>query len=291
MKKWIGRIALIIAALIVIGMFVMPKAPQAAYYQNAPRPMVIAHQGGDGLWPSNTLFAFEHAAALGVDVLEMDIHMTKDGVLVVSHDDTVDRLTDGEGFIKEMSLAQVQGFDAAYDWSPLDDGAEYPYRGQGIAIPTLESVFERFPDYRMNIEIKQEEPSIAKPFCDLLRKRHMENKILVASFKDEALAEFRETCPEVATSGSRGQIKPFIYMHLAFLGRLYPPNFSAVQLPIEDSGITLLTGRFVKVAHARGLWVDAWTIDDPAEMWMLIDIGVDGIITDRPDLLLETLGR
>jgi len=291
MKKWIGRIALIIAALIVIGMFVMPKAPQAAYYQNAPRPMVIAHQGGDGLWPSNTLFAFEHAAALGVDVLEMDIHMTKDGVLVVSHDDTVDRLTDGEGFIKEMSLAQVQGFDAAYDWSPLDDGAEYPYRGQGIAIPTLESVFERFPDYRMNIEIKQEEPSIAKPFCDLLRKRHMENKILVASFKDEALAEFRETCPEVATSGSRGQIKPFIYMHLAFLGRLYPPNFSAVQLPIEDSGITLLTGRFVKVAHARGLWVDAWTIDDPAEMRMLIEIGVDGIITDRPDLLLETLGR
>ncbi|MBV6395130.1 MAG: Glycerophosphodiester phosphodiesterase [Anaerolineales bacterium] len=291
MKKWIFRILLVVVALVILGMLVMPKAPQAAYYQNAPRPMVIAHQGGDGLWPSNTLFAFEHAAALGVDVLEMDIHMTKDGVLVVSHDDTVDRLTDGEGFIKEMSLAQVQGFDAAYDWSPLDNGAEYPYRGQGIIIPTLESVFERFPDYRMNIEIKQEEPSIAKPFCALLRKHHMENKILVASFKDEALAEFRETCPEVATSGSRGQIKPFIYMHLAFLGRLYPPNFSAVQLPIEDSGITLLTRRFVQVAHARGLWVDAWTIDDPAEMRMLVGLGVDGIITDRPDLLMEALGR
>jgi glycerophosphoryl diester phosphodiesterase len=143
----------------------------------------------------------------------------------------------------------------------------------------------------MNIEIKQAEPSIVQPFCDLIRKHGMENRVLIASFKDEALAEFRETCPEVATSGSRGQIKPFIYMHLAFLGRLYPPNFSAVQLPIEDSGITLLTSRFVKVAHARGLWVDAWTIDDPAKMRMLIEIGVDGIITDRPDLLMEVLGR
>lgn len=291
MKKWTGRVLLGLVVLIFIGMLVMPKAPQAAYYQNAPRPMVIAHQGGDGVWPSNTLFAFEHAAELGVDVLEMDIHMTKDGILVVSHDETVDRLTDGEGLIKEMTLAEVQSFDAAYDWSPLDDGAEYPYRGQGITIPTLESVFERFPDYRMNIEIKQAEPSIAQPFCDLIRKHGLENKILVASFKDEALAEFREICPDVATSGSRGQIKPFIYMHLAFLGRLYPPNFSAVQLPIEDSGITLLTSRFVKVAHARGLWVDAWTIDDPAEMQMLIDIGVDGIITDRPDLLMNVLGR
>ncbi len=291
MKKWIVRVLLVILALVFLGMLVMPKAPQAAYYQNAPRTMVIAHQGGDGLWPSNTLFAFEHAADLGVDVLEMDIHMTKDGVLVVSHDETVDRLTDGEGLIKEKTLAEVQGFDAAYDWSPLDDGAEFPYRGQGITIPTLESVFERFPEYRMNIEIKQAEPSIAQPFCDMIRANNMQDKVLVASFKDEALAEFRETCPEVATSGSRGQIKPLIYMHLAFLGRLYPPNFSAVQLPIEDSGITLLTRRFVNMAHARGLWVDAWTIDDPAEMRMLIDIGVDGIITDRPDLLMEVLGR
>ncbi len=291
MKKWIVRILLVIVALVIVGMFVSPRAPEKTYFENAPRPLVIAHQGGDGLWPSNTLFAFEHAAELGVDVLEMDIHMTKDGVLVVSHDETVDRLTDGEGLIKEMTLSEVQALDAAYDWSPLDDDAEFPYRGQGVTIPTLESVFEKFPTYRMNIEIKQSDPPIVQPFCDLIRKHGMEDKVLVASFKDEALVEFRETCPEVATSGSRGQIKNFIYMHLAFLGRLYSPNFSAVQVPIEDSGITLLTSRFVSVAHARGLWVDAWTIDDPAEMQMLIGIGVDGIITDRPDLLLEILGR
>ena len=291
MKKWFGRILLGLVILIVIGMLVMPKAPQAAYYENAPRPLVIAHQGGDGVWPSNTIFAFEHAADLGVDVLEMDIHMTKDGTLVVSHDESVDRLTDGEGYIKEMTLAEVQSFDAAYDWSPLDDGAEYPYRGQGIVIPALESVFEEFPDYRMNIEIKQADPSIARPFCNLIRTHKMESQVLVASFSDEALVEFRETCPEIATSGSRRQVKTFVYMHLAFLGRLYPPIFSAVQVPIENSGITILTSRFINVAHARGLWVDAWTIDDPAEMQMLIDIGVDGIITDRPDLLMGVLGR
>ncbi|MEW5938651.1 MAG: glycerophosphodiester phosphodiesterase [Chloroflexota bacterium] len=255
------RALLFVAALVLLGMLVMPKAPAAPYFENAPRPLVIAHQGGDGLWPSNTLFAFEHAADLGVDVLEMDIHMTKDGFLVISHDETVDRLTDGEGLIKEMSLSEVQGFDAAHDWSPLDDGAEFPYRGQGIVIPRLESVFERFPDYRMNIEIKQDDPPIVQPFCDLIRKHRMENKVLVASFNDEALVAFRETCPEVATSGSRGQIRVFVYMHLAFLGRLYPPNFSAVQVPIENSGVTILTKRFVSVAHARGLWVDAWTED------------------------------
>lgn len=291
MKKWIVRILLVIVALVIVGMFVSPRAPENTYFENAPRPLVIAHQGGDGLWPSNTLFAFERAAELGVDVLEMDIHMTKDGILVVSHDETVDRLTDGTGLIKEKTLSEVQAFDAAYDWSPLDDGAEFPYRRQGITIPTLESVFERFPDYRMNIEIKQSDPPIYQQFCELIRKHHMENQVLVASFHDEDLAKFRETCPEVATSGSQGQIKTFVYLHLAFLGRLYSPDFSDVQVPIESSGITILTSRFVKVAHARGLWVDAWTIDDPAEMRMLIDLGVDGIITDRPDLLMEVVGR
>ena len=290
MKAFI-RIVLVIGALLIVGMFLSPRAPARPYFENAHRPLVIAHQGGDGLWPSNTLFAFERAAELGVDVLEMDIHMTKDGALVVSHDETVDRLTDGEGLIKEKTLSEVQALDAAHDWSPLDDDAEFPYRGQGITIPTLESVFERFPDYRMNIEIKQSDPPIYQAFCDLIRKHHMENRVLVASFHDEDLAKFREVCPEVATSGSQGQIKTFVYLHLAFLGRLYSPDFSDVQVPIESSGITILTSRFVKVAHARGLWVDAWTIDDPAEMQMLIDIGVDGIITDRPDMLMEALGR
>ena len=127
MKKWIVRILLVIIGLVIVEMFVSPRAPEKTYFENAPRPLVIAHQGGDGLWPSNTLFAFEHATELGVDVLEMDIHMTKDGVLVVSHDETVDRLTDGTGLIKEMTLSEVQALDAAYDWSWLDDGAEFPW--------------------------------------------------------------------------------------------------------------------------------------------------------------------
>lgn len=126
MKAFI-RIVLVIGALLIVGMFLSPRAPARPYFENTNHPLVIAHQGGDGLWPSNTLFAFEHATELGVDVLEMDIHMTKDGVLVVSHDETVDRLTDGTGLIKEMTLSEVQALDAAYDWSRLDDGAEFPW--------------------------------------------------------------------------------------------------------------------------------------------------------------------
>ena len=126
--------------------------------------MVIAHQGGEWLRPSNTLVAFDHAVELGVDVLEMDIHQTQDGVIVLMHDATVDRTTDGSGAIKEMSFAEIRELDAGYYWTD-DDGATYPYRGQGIQVPTLEELFQRYPDMRMNIEIKQETPSMVRPFC------------------------------------------------------------------------------------------------------------------------------
>ncbi len=125
--KTFFRIVLVVVALLVVGMLLSPRAPARPYFEHVNRPLVIAHQGGDGLWPSNTLFAFERAAALGVDVLEMDVHATKDGILVVSQDETVERLTDGKGLTKEKTLAEVQSFDAAYDWSRLDDGTEFSW--------------------------------------------------------------------------------------------------------------------------------------------------------------------
>ena len=121
---------------------------------------MIAHQGGDGLWPGNTLYAFEQAAALGVDVLEMDLHITKDGVLVINHDETVDRTTDGTGTIEDMTLAELKALDAGYDWSK-DGGQTFPYRGMGLTIPTLEEIFQTFPEYHMTIEIKKTTGSMA----------------------------------------------------------------------------------------------------------------------------------
>lgn len=292
MKKKISLALLASILLIAVVMAVLAKsAPDHPYYAtDLPYPLVIAHQGGDGLWPGNTMYAFEQAAALGVDVLEMDLHITRDGVLVLNHDETVDRTTDGTGNIEDMTLAEIQALDAGYDWSP-DDGQTFPYRGTGLTIPTLEDVFRNFPGYRMTIEIKKTAGSMADPFCRMIRANNMQDQVLVASFHDERMQEFRQVCPEVATSSARQETTVFVLLSKAFLGRFYSPAFYSLQVPEESGGITVMTSRFVRAAHGRNLRVEPWTIDDPVQMQQYIDWGVDGIITDRPDLMLELLGR
>ena len=292
MKKQIALSVLGVILLALVSTAVFAKrAPDHPYYaDDLPHPLVIAHQGGDGLWPGDTIFAFEHAAGLDVDVLEMDLHITKDGVLVINHDETVDRTTDGTGEIEAMTLDEIKALDAGFDWSN-DNGNTFPYRGMGITIPTLEEVFEAFPGYHMTIEIKTTERSMAMPFCEMIRAYDMQDKVLVASFLDERMEEFREVCPEVATSSARQETTIFVLLSKAFLSRLYSPSFNALQVPEESSGITLMTAQFVRVVHERNLRVEPWTIDDPEQMKQYIEWVVDGIITDRPDLMLEILGR
>ena len=292
MKKRIVLFGIIgIISILAFLMLISKRAPDHPYYaDDLPYPLVIAHQGGDGLWPGDTMFAFEQAVGLGVDVLEMDLHITRDGVLVLSHDETVDRTTNGIGEIEEMILDELKALDAGYDWS-ADGGGTFPYRGQGISIPTLEEVFLAFPKYRMTIEIKKTERSMAQPFCELIRQHDMQDKIVVASFHDERMEEFRQVCPEVATSSARQETTVFVLLSKAFLGRFYSPRFYALQVPEESSDITVMTAQFVRAAHERNLKVEPWTIDDPEQMQRYIDWDVDGIITDRPDILLEILER
>jgi glycerophosphoryl diester phosphodiesterase len=250
----------------------------------------MAHQGGDGLWPSNTMYAFEHAATLGVDVLEMDVHSTADDVLVVIHDSTVDRTTDGSGAVHGLTLAELQSLDAGYRWTP-DEGKTWPYRGQGISIPALEEVFAAFPGMPMNIEIKQAEPSIAAPLCRLIRESDMADRVLVVSFHKESTKEFRDVCPEVVTGTTQNEVITLFALSRLFLEGAYSPAAGAMQVPEYRSGLHVLAPRLVDAAHRRGLEVHAWTINEEEDMRRLIDLGVDGIITDYPDRLLEVLGR
>jgi glycerophosphoryl diester phosphodiesterase len=267
------------------------KATSWPYYApDLPRPLVIAHQGGDGIWPSNTLFAFQQAAALGVDVMETDMHSTRDGVLVFSHDETVDRLSDGAGRIRDMTLAELKKLDAAYRWSP-DGGSTFPYRGQGIPYPTVEEVFQALPDMRFNIDIKQLDPPLVEDFCRLIRRCNMQDRVLAASFHDRNMAAFRALCPEVVTAGAQNETRDFFLLQLLSLGRLYRPAFQALQVPLSVGRLPIVTRRFVRAAHQRGLRVDPWTVDDPHAMRRLIEMGVDGIITDRPDILMRIVGR
>jgi glycerophosphoryl diester phosphodiesterase len=291
MKKFfligLGIIVLIFFFVLILS---KPAEEHPYYADDLNNLLVIAHQGGNDLWPGNTLYAMEQAAALGVDVLEMDLHITADDVLVIIHDETVDDTTNGTGVVESITLEEIKQLDAGYDWSP-DDGKTNPYRDQGITIPTLEEIFQAFPDYRMTIEIKKTERSMAAPFCQLIRQYEMQDQIVVASFHDERMEEFRQVCPEVATSSARQETTIFVLLTKVFLGRLYSPDFHSLQVPRKSSGITILTPSFIQAAHERGLSVEPWTIDDPDEMRQYIGWGVDGIMTDRPDLLLEILGR
>ena len=289
-KTWqkVLGILLIVAALIRITS--KPAMDHPYYAADLNYPLVIAHQGGDGLWPGDTMFAFQNAADLGVDVLEMDVHITKDGILVLMHDETVDRTTNGTGEIESMTLDELKQLDAGYDWTP-DEGATFPFRGQGVKVPTMEEVFAAFPDKHMTIEIKKTNTSMTKPFCELIRRYDMQDKVLVASFHDDKLKEFRTECPEVSTSSAKNETTVFVLSSKAFLAGFYSPKFISLQVPEESGGITVMTESFVKASHSRGLAVEVWTINDADTMRKLINWGVDGIITDRPDIMMEVLER
>jgi len=285
-------IGLVILSLILWSAFT-PDAPAHPYYEGAERPLVIAHQGGDGVWPGDTMYAFEKAVEIGADVLEMDAHITKDGHIVLMHDETVDDTTDGTGLIEEMTLDELKQLDAAYDWSN-DGGQTFPYRGQGIQVPALAELFEKFPQMRYVIEIKLTEKPVDKTLCALIRQYDMQDKVLVASFHDEAMERFRETCPEVATSASRGEVTKFVLLGKVFLSGLVAPGYESIQPPFdpkESMNIPIMTKRFIREAHAKNIAVEPWTVDDPQLMEQYIEWGVDGIITDRPDLMVEVLSQ
>jgi len=270
-----------------------PDAALHPYYENVDRPLVIAHQGGDGVWPGDTLYAFEKAVETGADVLEMDAHITEDGRIVLMHDEKVDRTTDGSGLIEDMTLAELKQLDAAYKWSN-DDGQTFPYRGLGIQVPTLDELFEKFPQMRYVVEIKLTENPIDKPLCDLIRQYDMQDKVLIASFHDVAMQDFRGICPEVATSASRGEVTKFVILGKIFLSGLVAPGHQSIQPPYdpeESYNIPIMTKRFIREAHAKNIAVEPWTVDDPELMKQYIEWGVDGIITDRPDLMTELLGK
>lgn len=258
--------------------------------QETTVPLVMAHRGGGGLWPENTLLAFERARDLGVDVIEMDVQSTADGVLVVLHDASLDRTTDGAGRVGALTLAQVKKLDAGFRWS-ADGGETFPWRGRGLTVPTLDEVFTRLPDMRFNIEPKQESPSIVKPLCRAIREKGMSDKVTIGAFRQGVLDEFRKECPEVKTSAGPSEVAGFLRAVRYGGGPTDKPKFAALQVPESMMGVPVLTRSLVEAARARGIQVHAWTVNDADDMRRFKEMGVDGIMTDYPDRLLTVLGR
>lgn len=245
-------------------------------------PLVMAHRGGKGIWPENTLFAFKRALESGADVLEMDIRSTADGVPVVIHDPTVDRTTDGSGPVKEFTSEKISRLDAGYHFT-ADRGKTYPFRNRGIRIPTVSEVFSAFPGAVMNIDIKS--PEAVFPFCKLIRSHRMIDRTIIASFSHKTLTAFRKTLPEASTSASELEIRFFFVLQLAGLAKKFRSPAVALQIPEYGSGLKVLTHRFITAAHRNNLAVHVWTVNEESDMGRLLNMQVDGIITDYPGRL------
>lgn len=292
LKKIAGVLAGIIVVLVAayfIRVATLQPVPHHAVFDHQG-VLVLAHRGGRGLWPENTLYAFRHATLVGADVLDMDVHYLSDGHFAVIHDDGLERTTNGTGNVIDFSLTELQKLDAGYRWT-ADNGESFPYRGQGITIPSLAEVFKEFPGYRMNIELKQSVPGIPENLCKLIRQYKMDERVIIASFSTDVIREFRQACPGVATAAATGEATAFFVLYVLHLDKIYHPPAETMQMPGYRKGSTLLTNRFVNTVHAHSMEVYAWTIDEPGQMQTMLQSGVDGIITDYPDRLLQVLGR
>jgi glycerophosphoryl diester phosphodiesterase len=252
-------------------------------------PVNFAHRGASARAPENTLEAFRLAVEAGAGGLELDVHMTRDKEIVIIHDATVDRTTEGSGAVAEMKLDELRVLDASYRFSP-DGGRTHPYRGQGVRIPTLAEVYERFPAAFVNIDIKEPRPGVEETVLRVIQDAGAVERSLVVSKDHAVVRRFRKVSGgRISTGASRLETGVFYLLSRLRLERLCRPVYDALQVPVEHGGITLVTPRFLEAAHSRGVRVDAWTINDAGEMHRLLDLEVDVIMTDRPETLVEIL--
>jgi glycerophosphoryl diester phosphodiesterase len=252
-------------------------------------PVNLAHRGASAHAPENTMEAFRLAVETGAGGLELDVHLSRDGYIVVIHDPTLDRTTDGTGAVARMTLDELRGLDAGYNFSP-DGGEMLPYRGLNLCIPTLAEVLREFPGVAVNIDMKADLPGIETAVLNVLREADAEGRALVVSSRRSAVRRFRRISGgRISTGASRWETGVFLAFCRLYLERLLVPAYDALQVPLTHRGIPLVNRRFVEAAHGRNVRVDAWTINEAGEMRRLLDLGVDAIMTDRPETLAGVL--
>jgi len=262
---------------------VTPRArPGRSYLAGAP--LLVAHRGGSGLAPENTLEAFRDATdRWHADMLEMDVRLTRDGEVVVIHDETVDRTTDGSGPVGGFTYAELARLDAGHRF--VDPDGHPTFRGQGVIVPRFEDVLLACPDMRLNVETK--EAQVAGPLVELIRRHRAEDRVLVAAEYERSRYAARGY--PGPWGASRHHIFLFWLLHRLPGGGPYLPDADILQVPEAWLGLPVVTPRFIREAHRRNLPVQVWTVDDPGAMRRLLEWGVDGIQTDRPDLLAAVL--
>jgi len=254
----------------------------AVPYLTAEYPLRFAHRGSRVLWPENTAEAFQGAVDLGYIYIETDVRITSDGVVVVFHDATLERTTNGAGPVDRWDFVDLQRLDAAY-W--FDEATDYPRRGTGVRVRSLDEVFQTWPDAHFNIDLKG--PNLEWAVADVIKRRGMEGKSMIGSFVDHRIARFRRiTRSSIATSAGPSNVLAMVAA--SRLGRTVRRPVQAYQLPYDYRAVPI-DRKLVDSIHAAGAQLHTWTVNEAADMHRLLDLGVDGIVSDRPDILNEVI--
>ncbi len=258
-------------------------------YLDGPRPRLFAHRGASGTAPENTLEAFAEGLAAGADRLELDIHATADGEIVVFHDETLERTTNGSGLVRERTLAELKKLDAGYHF--LDESGRFPFRGKGVRIATLAEVLEEFPDTPLNVELKYDDGKEVEAFFDVVDAHGARDRVLAAAFEDHIIQRLRLVGRGVLSSLSAAEVAQFVGGCITDTLHGYVAPGQALQVPPRHEDVEIVTPDFIECAHRFGMEVHVWTINDEAEMERLLDLGVDGLMSDFPKRALEVYRR
>lgn len=248
---------------------------------------MYAHRGGSALAPENTIPAFDRGLASGADGLELDVHLSADGVPVVHHDATLDRTTDAAGPVTRLTAAQLARVDAG--WAFEREGA-FPFRGQGIGVPTLREVLVRYAGFPIIIEMKMDDGALARAVVAEVQRADAVGRVCLAGFGGRSARAARAELHEADASAHQSEVRRDLY--LSWLRwPLRRSVYGGYQIPEVAGGTRVVSPRFIAAAHRAGLKVQVWTVDDDADMARLLDWGVDALITNRPDLAVQVRDR
>lgn len=251
------------------------------FFRGPGRPRVFAHRGGCALGPENTIAAFDRGLAAGADGLELDIRLSADGIVVVCHDETLDRTTNSTGAVSARTAAELSHVDAGYRFR--DEAGRHPFRGQGVNIPALREVFARYPDVPIIVEMKQDTEEMGRTLVAEVFAAGAVDRVCAAGYGQRSLAAAREALPEMASSASQMEVRLALYRSWAGWPSMRPP-YGGYQVPEHAGSLRVVSRRFIRHAHRAGLEVQVWTIDEAADMQRLLGWGADALISNRPDI-------
>jgi glycerophosphoryl diester phosphodiesterase len=286
-RRWWVSIAIVASPLVLVSTVSANPLPQTTKNPfRIGRPLVIPHAGGDGQYPENTILAWDRSMAAGGDVVDIDVSMTVDNVLVAFHDPTLDRTTNGKGNVATKSFAEIAKLDAG--WKFKRNG-KYPYRNKNVRVPTVEAVLKRFPASLVTLDLKDQTVGSATQVCRLLTKLNRSDNVYVGVDTTEQVMEFRQRCPKVRTSGTDAERRAARAARESGNTRFVSRQLVSQPSYIANDGTKRVTSTTLAFAHRNNTAVLTWVVDDRESLSELIDLGVDGIYTRRPDLMLKIL--